>query len=291
MKFKILLIFIFCVNLGFAQQAEIFKIKNYQVAELSDSLKESSGLGFIGEKLISFNDSGNAGDLFLLNPKTGKITDYIPTHLNNRDWEAITKDSANLYVADFGNNDGTRKDLIIYKIPFSGEIFKVDSTQVISYFYPDQKNFTSKNLNTDYDAEAVIFYMDKLQIFTKEWASRSVTRYEVDPNVFEQQPAKKLESYDTGFVVTDASYFDKKLYVVGYTKMTQVYLMIFEESKDGFFFSKKGKKYHLGSALSVGQIEGIAVNHDGIFISSELFKTPLGTVKPRLYFIPIEKLK
>ena len=291
MRFKILLIFIFCTTLGFAQQAEIFKIKNYQVAELSDSLRESSGLDFIGDKLISFNDSGNAGDLFLLNPKTGKITDYRPTQLNNRDWEAVTKDSTNLYIADVGNNDGTRRDLKIYKIPFSGENFKVDSIQVISYFYADQKDFTSKKLNTNYDAEAIIFYKDKLQVFTKEWKSRRVTRYEIDPNVFEQQPAKKLESYDTGFVVTDASYFDKKLYVVGYTKMTQVFLMVFEESEDGFFFSKKGKKYYLGSALSVGQIEGIAVNHDGIFISSELFKTPLGTVKPRLYFIPIEKLK
>lgn len=281
----------FCVKLVFAQQAEIFKIKNYQVAELSDSLKESSGLDFIGDKLLSFNDSGNAGDLFLLNSKTGKITNYIPTQLNNRDWEAIAKDSVNLYIGDFGNNDGTRKDLKIFKIPFSGEQFKIDSTQVISYFYPEQKDFASKNLNTDYDAEAMIFYKDKLQIFTKEWASRSVTRYEVEPSVFEPQAAKRIESYDTGFVVTDASYYDRKLYVVGYTKMTQVYLMVFEESEDGFFFSKKGKKYHLGSALSVGQIEGVAVNHDGIYLSSELFKTPLGTVKPRLYFIPTEKLK
>ncbi|WP_300672073.1 hypothetical protein [Soonwooa sp.] len=291
MKIKILLIFVFCVNLGFAQQSEIFKIKNYKVADLSDSLRESSGLDFIGDQLISFNDSGNAGDLFLLNPKDGKISKVIKTQLHNRDWEAVAKDSTNFYVGDFGNNDGTRKDLKMYKIPFSGEQFQVDSTKVISFFYPEQKDFTSKNLNTDFDGEAMIFYKDKLQVFTKEWVSKAVTRYEVDPNVFEQQPAKKIESYETGFAVTDAAYFDKKLYLVGYTKMTQVYLMVFEETEDGFFFSKKGKKYHLGSALSVGQIEGIAVNSEGIYLSSELFRTPLGTVKPRLYFIPIEKLK
>lgn len=291
MRFRVLFMFVFCANFVFAQQTDVFKIRSFKIADLSDSLREGSGLDFLGDQLLSFNDSGHSGDLFLLNPKDGKIEKFIPTQLPNRDWEAVTKDSTSVYIGDFGNNNGTRKDLKIYKIPYQDFDFKTDSTKVISFQYPEQKDFISNNLNTDFDAEAMIFYNQKIQIFTKEWASRSVSRYEIDPDNFNSQEATKIESYNTGFVVTDAAYFEKKLFLVGYTKMTQVYLMIFDESDNQMFFSKIPKKYHLGSALSVGQIEGIAVNTEGVYLSSELFKTPLGTVKPRLYFIPKEKLE
>jgi hypothetical protein len=43
--------------------------------------------------------------------------------------------------------------------------------------------------------------------------------------------------------------------------------------------------------LSIGQIEGIAVDETGIYISGEKFKSPLGSTKPSLYFIPKDQLK
>jgi hypothetical protein len=72
-------------------------------------------------------------------------------------------------------------------------------------------------------------------------------------------------------VVTDAAYFDKKLYLVGYTKKTEVFLDIFNETEPGIFFKENPKHYYLGSALSIGQIEGIAVDETGIYISGEKF--------------------
>ena len=102
---------------------------------------------------------------------------------------------------------------------------------------------------------------------------------------------EKTEVFNTDFVVTDASYFDKKLYLIGYTKKTEVFLAVFKESEQGIFFSANPQKYYLGSALTIGQIEGIAVNEDGIYISSEEFRSPLGKVKQSFYFIAKEKLR
>ncbi len=289
-KILFLFSFLFALNLYAQQDLKWLKIKKYKVATLSDSLKETSGLSFFREKLYTINDGGNSYEVFEIDKSSGKILNVIKTDLKNKDWEAITSDSTNIYIGDFGNNAGTRKDLKIYKIPFKDSV-KIDSIQEIPFFYPEQKDFEPKNINNDFDAEAMIFLNGKIHLFTKEWISKSVTHYSVNPNVFVQQPAEKIESFKTDFVVTDASYFDKKLYLVGYTKNTEVFLSIFGETEPGIFFNQKPVKYYIGSSLSVGQIEGISVNEDGIYISGEEFKSPLGKVKQSLYFIPREKLR
>lgn len=280
----LILSFLFFHNFS-AQKTENFKIKQYTVATLPDSLKESSGLNFFNGKLYTFNDSGNSGELFQIDPKSANIQKKLDTRIRNIDWEALTNDGDNFYIGDFGNNGGSRKDLKIYKIPFSDSL-KMNSLQNITFNYPAQTDFSFNNLNTDFDAEAMIFLNGKIHLFTKEWKSKATTHYTIDPGNFELQGAKKIETEDLGFVVTDASYFNEKLYLVGYTKGTKVYLQIFERSDSDLFFSQLSKKYYLGSALSLSQIEGIAVNEDGIYISGENFTTPLGTKKGKFYFIP-----
>lgn len=288
---KIIFLLLFSIfTSAFSQQIDFLKIKKFEVAVLSDSLGENSGLEFFQNQLLTINDSGNSADIFHINKATGKIKNTYLTGLINTDWEAIASDSANIYIGDFGNNSGTRKDLRVYKIP-SDSGFSVNNAFELPYFYPEQKDFRPKNLNNDFDAEAMIFLHGRIHIFTKEWAAKATTHYVLDPNVSENQPAKKTEVFKTDFVVTDAAYFDKKLYLVGYTKKTEVFLSIFNESQPGIFFEKKPKKYYLGSAFSVSQIEGIAVNQEGIYISGEAFTTPIGTAKPKLYFIPFDRLK
>lgn len=270
----------------FAQKTEKFPVKKYEVAQLSDTIQENSGLNFFGKQLFTFNDSGNTSELFEINPASGKILNVLKTNLRNKDWEALTNDGKNFYIGDFGNNAGTRKDLKIYKIPFKNDSLKLDSIKTLAFYYPEQKEFVPKNINNDFDAEAMIFLNGKIHVFTKEWASKGVSHYVVDPEIQENQQAEKTEFFQTDFVVTDASYFQGKLYLVGYTKMTQVYLMIFDESESGKFFQSGYRKFHLGSSLSIGQIEGIAVDGNGIYISGEAFASPLGKSKQKLYFVP-----
>lgn len=288
-KFIFLVIF-YLFQTGFAQNVDFLKIKREKITELSDSLKENSGLSFLKNKLYTFNDGGNSSEIFEINKVSGKIEKVFKTNLINKDWEAMATDSANFYIGDFGNNAGARKDLMIYKIPFDGEKI-ADSAKVISYFYPEQNDFSSRNLNNDFDAEAMIFLNGKIHIFTKEWVSKATSHYVVDPEITENQRAQKVENFQTDYVVTDAAYFQQKLYLIGYTKKTEVFLSIFKETEPGIFFKEKPKKYYLGSALSIGQIEGIEADENGIYISGEEFATPLGKAKPALYFIPQSKLK
>ena len=272
---------------GFAQQADFLKIGRYRVAYLSDSLKENSGLSFRNGKLYTINDGGNSSEIFEIDKSSGKILKTIKTGLQNHDWEAIASDSLHLYTGDFGNNVGTRTDLRIYKIPFenSGE------TKIISFFYPEQKDFSRKVLKTDFDAEALLILNGKIHVFTKEWSSRSTTHYVLNPDLTENQAAEKTESFKTGFFVTDAAYLQGKLYLIGYTKNTEVFLSVFDETEPGVFFKEQPRKYYLGSSLVIGQIEGIEVDENGVYISGEEFRTPLGTAKQAFYFIPADKFR
>ncbi|MFY1046707.1 hypothetical protein [Chryseobacterium sp. GP-SGM7] len=289
---KVFLLFFVCFSIiSKAQQAEIFKLKKFRVAVLNDSIQETSGLSFLDGKLYTFNDSGNPAELYEIDKTSGIILNTLKTNAENKDWEALTNDNENFYIGDFGNNAGTRKDLKIYKIPFQNNRLQNDSMKIISFYYPGQNNFTSRNISTDFDLESMIFLNGKIHIFTKEWASKSTTHYTLDPNDFEKQAAQKIETYQTGFVVTDCYYYEKKLYVVGYTKKTEVFLNIFKETEPGIFFKENPKHLYLGSALTIGQIEGIAVDEKGIYISGEKFSSPISNTKPFLYFIPTEKLK
>ena len=67
-------------------------------------------------------------------------------------------------------------------------------------------------------------------------------------------------------------------------------LQIFSKSNGELFFTEKSTKYFLGSAFTIGQIEGVAVNDEGIYLSGEKFITPISNVPPKLFFIPKNKL-
>lgn len=269
----------------FSQKTEKLPLRKYKIAVLSDSLRETSGLTFFKDRLYTINDGGNPNMIYEIDKNSGKILKKIQTNFPNKDWEAITNDGENLYIGDFGNNAGNRRDLTIYSIDNQQEI------NVIKFSYQNQKDFSVNYLNHDFDAEAMVFINNKIHLFTKEWSAKKVSHYIINPKLSENQSVTKSESFNTGFVVTDAAYYENKLYVIGYTKKAKTYLMIFEQNDEGLFFSNPTKKYRLGSALTVGQIEGIAVNADGIYISNEGFSQFIFRAKPNLYFVPFDRLK
>lgn len=286
-KLGLLLLLLMCQNALSQGQPKFLKLKNYRVAYLSDSLRETSGLTLLGDKLYTFNDGGNTSDIFEIDKKSGKILTKIKTGFQNTDWEAMTTDGRMLYIGDFGNNAGSRQDLNI-------KIFRLDqdasdNAADIHFKYPEQNDFTSQLLNTDFDAEGMVYINGQLHIFTKEWKTKGVSHYILDARL-ENQSATKTEAYQTNFFVTDTAYFDSKLFVVGYTRKTEVYLNIFSETEGGKFFRSAPQIFYLGSALKVGQIEGIAVDEAGIYISGEAFRTPLGNARQSFYFIPKNKL-
>jgi len=292
MKKLFIIHFLLISFLGFAQKIEKLNLKKYKIAVLSDSLEESSGLTNINGRIFSFNDSGNTSEIFEITPGSSHIKKTFQTGLKNIDWEAMTNDGENFYIGEFGNNLGSRKDLKFYQIPFKNDSIIVDSIKTIPFFYPEQNDFTPKNVNNNFDAEAMIFLDGNIHIFTKEWITNTVSHYVIDKNLAENQSAQKLESFETGFVVTDASYYENKLYVVGYTKKASVYMMIFEKDNSGnLFFNRPLKKFALGRAFNIGQIEGITVMEKGVYISGERFNIKLKKVPQSLYFIPFKDLE
>lgn len=289
-KFLLIITFIIAHS-AFSQQPDFLKIRKYRVSHLDDKIQETSGLSFLNGRLYTFNDSGNAPELFEISRTSGEIVNILKVNGKNKDWEALTNDGTHFYIGDFGNNGGRRKDLEIYKVLFQSDSLQNSGIRKIQFQYPEQEDYTSGYLHTDFDGEAMVFAHGKLHLFTKEWTSKATTHYIIDPEKYEKQDAVKIESYKTNFVVTDASYFENKLYLVGYTKKTEVFLDVFTETEEGIFFKEAPKHYYLGSALSLGQIEGIAVDETGIYISGEKFKSPLGSTKPSFYFIPKDQLK
>lgn len=292
---KILSVVSLLMMLQFSAQQDyrIFKIRKYKVATLSEELKEKSGLQLVAGKLYTINDGGNTSEIFEINPKNGKVVKRIETGLKNFDWEAISADSSNFYIGEFGNNWGTRKDLKIYVVPVQQ---KIPNTQpkidTIGFYYPEQNDFSKKPQANNWDAESLVFKDGSLHIFTKEWQSYHTSHYRILlEKADHQQKAEKLERYHLGFMATDASYFQNQLYIIGYTHKMEIYLSVFEEDVNGFFFSKPPKKYYLGQSSGLGQIEGIAVDQSGIFISGEEFNLKIFHAKPALYFIPAAKFR
>jgi len=200
-----------------AQKTAKLKIKEFRVAYLDSSIKETSGLCFFNNKMYTFNDGGNSPTLYEVNKWNGIISNSKLFQLPNQDWEAITTDSTSIFIGDFGNNIGTRKDLSIYKVQFDTDSI-IRSTSRIEFSFSNQSDFSSRNLKHDFDAEAMIYLEGKIHLFSKEWVSKKTSHFILDPNSSLKQALQPIEQFKTKFMVTDAAYFDRTLYLVGYTK-------------------------------------------------------------------------
>ena len=87
---------------------------------LDDLVNENSGLIFLNNNLITFNDSGGNNSLYEIDIVNGEVIRTVDIiNATNYDWEDITTDFTLIYIGDFGNNYGNRQDLLIYKISIS----------------------------------------------------------------------------------------------------------------------------------------------------------------------------
>lgn len=269
-----------------AQRVQTLRLRHYKVGDLGEKLRESSGLVIYNGKLFTVNDGGNRAEIFEIEKSTGKILATVELNIDNCDWEALASDGRDLYIGDFGNNYGSRRDLTVYKI--SGSTADI---QRLPFFYPEQRNFSPMVNSHNFDAEALVFFNGKLHLFTKEWLSQKTSHYTISYEGDEPAAAKKSEEFAVHFFVTDAAVFQDKLYLLGYNRKGRIFLDIFETVDSDVFFSKVPRRFYLGSALSLGQAEGLAVDESGIYISSESFTTPVSRAKAGLFFVPWAAVK
>lgn len=166
-KYFSVLLLVFSSLTSCSQKSDI--IQDY--ATLPPYLKEVSGMSF-DAKTHSFwvlQDSGNKSELYQLDSLGQVIHTLKIKNQNNNDWEELASDpSGNLYIGDFGNNKNTRKNLQIIKI--NKDQLSANETQadyVITFDYPEQREFPPKSTELFYDAEAFFYYDDHFYLFTK----------------------------------------------------------------------------------------------------------------------------
>ncbi|MBN2523815.1 MAG: hypothetical protein JXB24_11120 [Bacteroidales bacterium] len=243
----------------------------HKIFDLPSEVCESSGIIVYDSLLWTFNDSGNEPVLYGLDVVEGTIRKILTLlDAENVDWEDITQDSHSVYIGDFGNNNGTRKDLCIYKISKA----EVDnsyeqriSADRIAFNYTDQTDFTYNFHNTSYDCEALLFDGDSLVLFTKNWQDNTTVLYKL-PTVSGSFHTKKFcELNSEGFITgADLNLTNNQLVLCGYYYLP--FVMIIDD------FRKIGSKdpgirrYDLNNDLYL-QLEGVTSFDEQILLSSE----------------------
>ena len=245
-----------------------------KTTKLDDELNETSGLIFYNGFLWTHNDSGGEAALYKTNSKTGKIIQKITiTNAKNTDWEDLAQDENYIYIGDFGNNYGARKDLKIYKVAKA----KIDDNslgigaEVISFSYEDQTDFT-KGKDNNFDCEAFFAYGGELHLFTKNWNDLKTRHYKI-PTTAGDYKAKLIETFDAKGLITGADIDSNGVIIlIGYTPK-KLFMWICSNYENEKFFTGSNRRIEMGKFLFRGQLEGVCFSENGKgYISSERFK-------------------
>jgi hypothetical protein len=242
--------------------------------ELPPEISESSGLIFFQNEFWTFNDSGGGPVLFAIDLVSGRIVRRVTIrNASNVDWEEVTQDDEYIYIGDFGNNYGNRKDLKIYRVAKS-DILNENTdlavkADIISFRFADQKEYQKNLFTTRYDCEAMIIWGDSIVIFSKNWRDETSYIYCIPklPGTYEPSPAFVFQS--RGLVTGAAlSKSKKELIIVGYEDFTPfIWLIQMGKSIDFRKNVKSRKSFILMSGI---QTEGVCYGPGGyLYISCE----------------------
>ncbi len=239
-------------------------------------LKESSGLCFTDGNLWTFGDSGNPNAIFKIDTTSGAVLQTVTVqNFPNEDWEDITADSSYIYIGDFGNNDGNRKDLKIIRIKKSS--LNTDSSQVnvngdaINFSYADQTSFNT-NSNTNFDCEALVSIENHLYIFTKDGGDLQTRCYKLpkDTGTYSVSP---ISTFNTQGKITSAAYnpITKELALGGYmNKKVFPFIWFFKNYTGDNFFNGASLRRQLSNNNTVWQTEGLDyTGPNSMFLSCE----------------------
>lgn len=262
------------------------------ITELSTPLHETSGLITLGQDVWTHNDSGGQTELYKINKANGNIAQT--TTINNStlvDWEDITYSDKYIYIGDFGNYNGTRTDLKIYRIKKSDINNASANAEIINFSYSDQASFTSTPSNSNYDCEAFTYYKGKLYLFSKNWGDYKTRFYELDPTPG-THIAQYRATFNTAAMVTGANInpYSNILTLITYgeSDLSAGTRLFYNFTDDNFF---AGETTNLNwTSPSSAQIEGVSEsNLYKSYVSSEYFqKTVFGfpiTFPSKLYEI------
>ena len=249
------------------------------VANLVDTLSENSGLVWAAGKLYTFNDSGSGTKVYEVTANGTIIRTIHIANSTNVDWEAMTSDSTYFYLGDFGNNNGNRTDLCIYRLLKSEVINNTIDTVVaekMNFSWADQLDFTSAFNANDFDCEAFYATEDSLFLFSKNWVDLKTKCYAL-PNYWTDTLNATLSSqFDVDGLITDAcrDTVNNRTYLLGYknngSNFYTSFIWCLWDHASNFIFSGNKRRIEIGNVLTVSQTEGITLSDNGTaYVSAE----------------------
>lgn len=254
------------------------------------TLNENSGMTTIGGSIWFINDSGNDSVLYeYLIEGNSVIRSVAIKGAVNKDWEGLTQDKDYLYIGDFGNNNGSRRDLRVICIRKSDLQTGADTIVpfgIIRFNYEDQTVFNYPNENqTPYDCEAFIAADDQLILFTKDWVSLKTKVYTM-PAVPGTYSATLIDEWDYNQgLITDATWSANtdELFLLGYSPGVP-FLLVFNDFNTNTITYSSFERTDFIPFWGT-QTEAIAIGEQGIlYISSE----SLGSKGPQLFYVSEE---
>ena len=256
--------------------AEIEKDENFDSVKIIDTLvlpkiiNETSGLEILNDVFVTHNDSGGEPSLYFFN-LSGEIINSIKIEkenfweIYNNDWEDITADEDYIYIADTGNNFGTRDNLNIIKVKISD--FSIDDK--IDIFYSNQDSFFPSSKHK-YDAEALLIIEDKIALFSKDRDSLNTDLYLIDESVKEKQELSSVANFNVNSLITGGDYDSDTgiLALVSYSFKGEQYLILFEDFNIDNPRYNSFKKYRI--PIERAQIESVKIINGNMFwVTSE----------------------
>ena len=271
--------------------AEIEKDENFDSVKIIDTLvlpkiiNETSGLEILNDVFVTHNDSGGEPSLYFFN-LSGEIINSIKIEkenfweIYNNDWEDITADEDYIYIADTGNNFGTRDNLNIIKVKISD--FSVDDK--IDFFYSNQDSFFRSSKH-EYDAEALLIIEGKIALFSKDRDSLNTDLYLIDESVKEKQELSSVANFNVNSLITGGDYDSDTgiLALVSYSFKGEQYLILFEDFNIDNPRYNSFKKYRI--PIERAQIESVKIINGNMFwVTSE----DEGIGNPYLYKLELD---
>ncbi len=234
--------------------------------ELPKEINETSGLEIINNNFITHNDSGGDPVVYEFNQNGVIINRYNINgdsgyNLENVDWEDLGADGEYLYIADTGNNFGTRKDLKLIKVDPSNNFQAVNE---INISYKDQESFLPK-LRHKFDAEGLTIIDDQIALFSKDRDSLNTDIYFIPTN---GGPLSSINTFNVKALITGADYDNNLglLALISYDSDGNQYIILFPN------FNPKGKNSFKKFRIPIdkSQMESIKIiNKNEFWITSE----------------------
>lgn len=241
---------------------------------LPKKISETSGLIYFDGGLWTFNDSGGKPELYEIHPSDGRILRTVFLKgADNQDWEDLCQDEESIYIGDFGNNRGNRRDLTVYKIRkqrIVAGIRTVLEPEVIRFTYNDQIDYSARNRSNNFDCEAIVHYKDELLLFSKNWTDGKTRMYRLPdaPGDYDLDP---VAEFNAAGLVTAAEIdpVSNHLFLLGYSNWVPFVWVI--PSFDGTLPDDALAYWRIDfPGMVFAQTEGIAIMENGqVAVSTE----------------------